>query len=118
MSDFEFIPSEKQIKESNIFQFMQKHNISSLEELSERSKKNPEWFWQLVDKDVGIVWDKPYAKTLDTSNGIEWSKWFVGGKTNIYKSSVEKFAKQTPQKIAYYFVSEDGLRSKITYSKS
>ena len=117
MSDFEFIPSEKQIKESNIFQFMQKHNISSLEELSERSKKNPEWFWQLVDKDVGIVWDKPYTKTLDTSNGIEWSKWFVDGKTNIYKSSVEKFAKQTPQKIAYNFVSEDGLRSKITYEE-
>ena len=117
MSGFEFIPSEKQIKESNIFQFMQKHNISSLEELSERSKKNPEWFWQLVDKDIGIVWDKPYTKTLDTSNGIEWSKWFVGGKTNIYKSSVEKFAKQTPQKIAYNFVSEDGLRSKITYEE-
>jgi acetyl-CoA synthetase len=89
LSDFEFIPTEKQIQESNIYQFMEKHNISSLEELS--------------DKDV--------------SKGIEWSKWFVGGKTNIYTSSVEKFTKKTPEKIAYYFESEDGKKSKLTYSE-
>ena len=73
---------------------MQKHNISSLEELSQKAKDNLEWFWESVDKDIGIIWDLPYTKTLDISNGIAWSKWFVNGKTNIYKSSVEKFAKQ------------------------
>ncbi|MCH7876627.1 MAG: AMP-binding protein [Thaumarchaeota archaeon] len=115
MSDFEFIPTEKQIKESNIFQFMQKNHISSLEELSQKAKDNLEWFWQSVDKDIGIIWDVPYTKTLDVSKGIAWSRWFVNGKTNIYKSSVEKFAKLSPQKIAYYFVSEDGQTSKISY---
>ena len=96
---------------------MQKHNISSLEELSQKAKDNLEWFWESVDKDIGIIWDLPYTKTLDISNGIAWSKWFVNGKTNIYKSSVEKFAKQNPQKIAYHFVSEDGQTSKISYSE-
>jgi len=96
---------------------MQKHNISSLEELSQKANENLEWFWKSVDKDIGIVWDEPYTKTLDVSEGIAWSKWFVNGKTNIYKSSVEKFAKQNPQKIAYHFVSEDGQTSKISYSE-
>ncbi len=117
LSDFEFIPTEKQIQESNIFQFMQKHNISSLEELSQKAKDNLEWFWKSVDEDIGIIWDVPYSKTLDISKGIAWSRWFVNGKTNIYKSSVEKFAKQNPQKIAYHFVSEDGQISKISYSE-
>ncbi|MEK0339086.1 MAG: AMP-binding protein [Nitrosopumilus sp.] len=117
MSDFEFIPTDKQIQESNIFKFMQKHNISSLDELSKKAKENLEWFWEAVDEDIGIVWDVPYTKTLDISKGIEWSKWFVNGKTNIYKSSVEKFAKQNPQKIAYYFISEDGKTSEISYSE-
>ena len=115
MSNFEFIPSEKQIQESNIFQFMQKYNLSSLEELSEKAKDNLEWFWQSVDKDIGIVWDVPYTTTLDISKGIAWSRWFVNGKTNIYKSSVEKFAKLNPKKIAYYFVSEDGKTSTLSY---
>ena len=117
MSNFEFIPNEKQIQESNIFQFMKKHGISTLEELSQKAKADLVWFWESVDKDIGIVWDEPYTKTLDVSKGIAWSKWFVNGKTNIYKSSVEKFAKIHPQKIAYYFVSEDGSTSEISYSE-
>ena len=94
---------------------MKKHDISSLDELCILSKNNLEWFWESVDKDIGIVWDKPYTKTLDTSNGIPWSKWFIDGKTNIYKSSVEKFTKITPEKIAYNFISEDGLETKLSY---
>ena len=115
MSNFEFIPEPEQYQNSNIYQFMKKHNISSLEELSEKSKNNLEWFWESVDKDIGIIWDEPYTKTLDSSNGIAWSKWFVNGKTNIYKSSVEKFTNLTPEKTAYHFISEDGNETKISY---
>ena len=96
---------------------MKKHNVSSLNELSLKVKDDLEWFWKSVDEDLGIVWDSPYEKILDTSKGIAWSKWFVNGKTNIYKSSVEKFVKKTSDKIAYYFESEDGKKSQITYSE-
>ena len=94
---------------------MQKHDISSLDQLCIKSKNNLEWFWESVDKDIGIIWDKPYTRTLDTSNGIAWSKWFVNGKTNLYKSSVEKFTKTSPEKIAYNFISEDGIETKLSY---
>ncbi len=117
MSDFEFTPTEKQLKESNIFKFMQKLNISSLDELSKKAKDDPEWFWRAVEKDVGIVWDLPYTTAKDDSKGIAKSRWFVNGFTNIYLSSVEKFAKKNPSKIAYHFVSEDGKSSQITYSE-
>ena len=117
MSEFEFIPTPKQIQESNIYRFMQKHNISSLDQLSDKARDNMEWFWESVSEDIGIVWDAPYEKILDVSAGIAWPKWFVNGKTNIYKSSVEKFAKISPDKTAYYFESEDGTQSKTTYSE-
>ena len=96
---------------------MQKHGISSFEELSQKSRNDLAWFWHAVEKDVGIVWDKPYTEVLDMSKGIEWSKWFINGRTNIYKSSVEKFSNNDPDKIAYHFVSEDGKTSSITYSQ-
>jgi acetyl-CoA synthetase len=117
LSKFEFIPTEKQIQESNIYKFMKKQDLSSLDELSLKAKNDLEWFWKSVDEDIGIIWDSPYEKILDVSKGIAWSKWFVNGKTNIYNSSVEKFVKKTPDKIAYYFESEDGKTSKITYSE-
>ena len=115
MSDFAFTPSEEQIKNSNIQSFMNKHEISSLTELSHKAKTNLDWYWKAVDEDIGIVWDKKYEKTSDFSKGYPWARWFVGGKTNIIKSSVEKFSKKIPEKIAYYFISEDYSTSKISY---
>lgn len=115
MSDFVFTPSEEQIKNSNIQSFMNKHEISSLTELSYKAKTNLDWYWKAVGEDIGIIWDKNYEKTSDFSKGYPWAKWFVGGKTNIIKSSVEKFSKKIPEKIAYYFVSEDSTKSKISY---
>jgi len=94
---------------------MSKYNISSLEELSTKANQNLGWFWQEVSHYIGVIWDTPYTTVLDITKGIPWSKWFVGGKTNIYKSSVEKFAKEKPDHIAYTFVSEDGSTSKTTY---
>ncbi|MFB5622621.1 MAG: AMP-binding protein, partial [Nitrosarchaeum sp.] len=117
MSDFVFVPTEKQIQTSHIFKFMKKYGISTLQELSDRAQQHLDWFWQEIDNDLGIVWDVPYAKVLDTSKGIPWSNWFVGGKTNIYKSSVEKFATAKPNEIVYTFVTEDAKISKITYSE-
>lgn len=96
---------------------MKKLNVDSLDSLYERSICDLDWFWKQVEKDIGIVWHESYSKVLDTSNGIQWPKWFVNGKTNIVSSSVEKFAKQYPNKIVYYFVSEDGVLSSMTYSE-
>ena len=104
-----------QKQNSNIYNFMKKNNVSSLEELSEKANNDLEWFWKNVEKFFGIIWDEPYKKVLDLSKGIPWARWFVDGKTNIYKSSVEKFSKIYPDKIAYTFVSEDGTTSCITY---
>jgi len=94
---------------------MNKHGISSLSELSNKAKTNLDWYWKSVDEDIGIVWDKKYEQISDFSKGYPWAKWFVGGKTNIIKSSVEKFSNKTPEKIAYFFVSEDSTKSKISY---
>jgi acetyl-CoA synthetase len=115
LSNFEFIPTVDQKENSNIFKFMKLRGISTLDELTEKANKNLEWFWKEVEQSVGIVWDKPYKKVLDSSKGVSFPTWFVGGKTNIYKSSVEKFSKTNPNKIAYTFISEDGKTSQITY---
>ena len=96
---------------------MKKHGISSLKELSEKAKNDLDWFWEEVSNDIGIIWDKKYSKVSDFSNGYPWSKWFVDGKTNIIKSSLEKFSKKSPNKIAYYFLSEDGIEKKISYKE-
>ena len=117
MDNYAFVPTTEQAVSSNIYSFMTRHNISSLSELSQKSVDDPEWFWRGVDEDVGTVWYSPYSKILDSTDGIAHSRWFVGGRTNIYASTVERFAKTTPGKTAYHFVSEDGTSSAITYGE-
>jgi acetyl-CoA synthetase len=94
---------------------MQKHNIASLQELHKRSISDVNWYWNAVNDDIGIVWDKKYTIVSDFSQGYAWPKWFPDGKLNIINSTVSKFAKKTPQKIAYYGISENGAEKSITY---
>lgn len=117
MSEYAFIPTREQTEESNIFQFMKKHGISSLSELHEKSIKDPDWYWDAVNEDIGIVWDKKYTIVSDFAGGKAFPKWFVDGKTNIINSTVSKFAKKTPDDVAYHFVSEDGKEKSITYQE-
>jgi acetyl-CoA synthetase len=115
LTDFVFTPTKEQTEKSNIFKFMRKHNIKTLDELYKKSITDLNWYWDEVNNDVGIVWDKKYTIVSDFSNGKPWPKWFVDGKTNIINSTVEKFSIKSPNKIAYYFVAEDGTEDKITY---
>ncbi len=117
MSDFAFVPTEDQIKKSNIHALMKKFNIKTLAELSEKAKKDLDWFWRAVDEDIGIVWSQKYSKVSDFSKGYAWPKWFVNGKTNIINSTIEKFSKLFPDKTAYYFISEDGKKNQLTYKE-
>jgi len=117
VSDFIFKPTKDQIEKSNIIRFMKKHGIASFADLAKKSKADSNWFWNAVNDDIGIVWDKKYTIVSDFSKGKQWPKWFTDGKTNIANSTVEKFAEKTPNKIAYCFVSEDGTEKVITYSQ-
>ncbi|KAF6242714.1 AMP-dependent synthetase [Nitrosopumilus sp. b1] len=117
MSEYVFVPTKEQIETSNIYKFMQRYNLKTLEELHQKSISDPSWYWNAVSEDVGIVWDKKFEKVLDSSKGVPWIDWFVNGKTNIILSTLDKFAKKTPQKVAYHFISEGGDYDSLTYKE-
>ena len=117
MKDFAFIPTKEQTEDSNVFKFMKKHNIDSFDQLCNKSIANLDWYWDAVNDDIGIVWDKKYTMVSDFSGGKPWPKWFVDGKTNIINSTITKFAKMSSDKFAYHFVSEDGKSNSTTYGQ-
>ena len=52
-----------------------------------------------------LDWDKPWRKTLDTSNPPFW-KWFVGGKLNACYNCVDRHLAEHKNKAALIFVPE------------
>ncbi|MFX1299766.1 MAG: acetate--CoA ligase [Promethearchaeota archaeon] len=103
---------------SNIRRFMNTHNIKTYDELIRRSTEDIEWFWDAALKDIGVEWYQPYSKVLDDSKGIEWTKWFVGGKLNIVHNILDRHV-QSPRanKTALIWVSETGEDRILTYAQ-
>jgi len=116
MKEIVWKPSDEYVKKANITRFMKKHDIKSYDELIKRSTDDLEWFWDAVMKDLNVHWFEPYKKVLDTSKGIQWAKWFIGGKTNIVYNCVDRHAEsERKENIAILWENESGNTRKITY---
>jgi acetyl-CoA synthetase len=115
MSRIVWSPSDELVERANVTRFMRLHGISTYEELVRRSQDDIEWFWDAVVDDLGIEFPTPYERVLDTSKGIPWSTWFVGGKTNLAHNCVDRWAKETPDAIAVVWEGEDGAVRRVTY---
>ena len=93
MGEIVWKPTSEYVEKSNITRFMKKYDIKDYEELISRSIEDIEWFWDAAMKDLQIEWYKLYDKVLDDSRGIQWTKWFIGGKINIVNNCLDKHIK-------------------------
>jgi acetyl-CoA synthetase len=115
MSGIVWRPTDEYIERANVTRFMRAHGIASYQELVGRSQEEPEWFWDAVVQDLGIEFFKPYEQVMDTSKGIPWTTWFVGGTTNLAHNCVDKWADRTPDAIAVVWEGEDGEVRRVSY---
>ena len=118
MDEIVWIPSKEYVERANITRFMKKYNIEDYEELIKRSTEEIEWFWDAALKDLKIEWYKPYNKVLDDSKGIQWTKWFIGGKINIVHNCLDKYALSNKKtNTAIIWETEGREVRKITYKQ-
>jgi acetyl-CoA synthetase len=123
MDSFEFggeilwRPTPAYLERSRLKHFMARHGIATLDELLRRSTTDLDWFWNAVMADLGIEFYQPYAKILDTSRGIAWARWCVGGKMNIVHNCLDKWI-GTPveNRAAIRWEGEDGSTRVLTYA--
>lgn len=107
-----FEPSEDMVRESNIKKWMDKHGIESYDELLDRAKDDPEWFWDELAKE--LEWFEPYKKVLEWNP--PYAKWFLDGKFNITYNALDRHMKNhVKDKTAYIWEGEEGEVKKLTY---
>ena len=118
MGDIVWKPTSDYIKNANITRFMKKNKIKDYTHLMKKSTEDIEWFWDAVIKDLDIEWYKPFEKVLDDSKGIQWTKWFIGGKINIVHNCLDKHANsERKNNIAIVWENENGESRKVTYKE-
>ncbi len=75
---------------TRIARFMQQHGCDSLADWHARSVADIAWYWKAVSHDLDWQWFTPYHQVVDTSRGIQWPRWFVGGTTNLAANCIDK----------------------------
>ncbi|MDH5197806.1 MAG: AMP-binding protein, partial [Gemmatimonadota bacterium] len=109
-------PPAALVADANVTRLMRRHGIPSVDALQARSVADPTWFWDAVVRDLGIAFVEPYHTVRDTSAGIPWTDWFVGGTLNIAANCLDRHvAAGHGQRTALIAEREDGTRTMYTY---
>lgn len=116
MTGFTWHPPADLVASANVTRLMRRHGIASAAELQRRSVADPAWFWDAAVRDLGIAFATPYRAVRDTSRGIPWTDWFVGGTLNITANCLDRhLAGAAADTTALVAVREDGTRTVLTY---
>lgn len=98
---------------------MVEHGLDDFDALVSRSIADPEWFWDAVVRFLGIRFTVPYDKVLDSSDGVEWTKWFVGGRLNLAVTCLDRHADDPDRRDqpAIVWEGEEGVTRTLTYAE-
>jgi acetyl-CoA synthetase len=107
-------PTPEWIEGTNVWRFMRKLGFTDRDAFLRYSRENIEEFWARMVPEEGIEWFRMYDRVLDTSRGIEWPEWFIGGKLNIAWNCLDRYAQTT--NVACIWEGEDGTQRSITFA--
>ena len=111
-------PTPEVVERSRLKQFMDRQGVRSYPELVERAARDYEWFWDRVVQDLDIHFYRGYEKVVDTSQGIEWTTWWVGGKMNIAASCLDRqIGRGLGDKPAIIWEGEPGEVRSLSYAE-
>ena len=111
-------PTDEYINRSRLKEFIDRHGLRDIPDLLARSVSDPDWFWRAVLDDLAIEFYEPYTAVLDTSRGIPWARWCVGGRMNIVHNCLDKWmGTPTENRVAVRWEGEEGTTSYLTYGE-
>ena len=90
MTDYAWNPTPAVVAAANSSRFARAHGLAGFAELLERSVEDPAWFWDAMVSHLGVRFAVPYERVVDSSEGIAWTRWFVGGRLNLAWNCVDR----------------------------
>src|SRR5947209_18825067 len=119
MTELAWEPTPEYVERANVTRLMRAHGIGALDELRRRSVEDVEWYWDAAVKDLGLEFNVPYRRVLDTARGVPWATWFDGGHVNLVANCVDRWAErpETRDQVALIGESETGTVRSLTFAE-
>ncbi|GIW32061.1 MAG: AMP-dependent synthetase [Meiothermus sp.] len=116
MNDPIWFPSDAYTRGSHIEALLQHLHLDSYEALYRYSIEQPEAFWEATLQLLGLEWFTPYRQVLDTSQGPQWPRWFVGGQLNLAYNALHH-ARTRKDAPALIWEGEEGAVARLSYGE-
>ena len=109
-------PTSEVIERAQLTRFMKQINIETYDDLMKYSTEDVENFTADVLDFLGIDFEPTYEQLLDKSDGIEWSKWCVGGGLNITEMCLDRWqTEEMKHQPAVIWEGEDRSTVELSY---
>ena len=120
MSDDAFVweASPDVLNATTLSRFLREHQLADFDALLKKADAEPHWFWDALLRFFAVRFSRPYTQILDTSGGIAWPQWCVGGETNLVLNCLDRH-RDTPtwQKTAIIWEGENGMQRRWSYAE-
>ncbi len=88
--NFVWYPDQDTIEKSKLTDFLRFAGLPDTEALTQKSAADPGWLWDTVIRFADIGFFRPYDRIMDDSRGMEWTRWCVGGTTNMVLNCIDR----------------------------
>ena len=106
-------PTDRYLARCRLRRFAEAHGRPDFPSLHRWSVEDLDGFWRAVERDLGVVWRKPYERVLDSSRGLPWTTWWIGGRLNYVATALQ----HDPSRTAIVFEGEEGVTRRLTYGE-
>ena len=109
-------PPREIVDSSNVKMYMDKLGFNSYSDFVRKSTEEYRWFWGKLPEWLEVEWFKEPSEVVDLSKGVEWARWYRGGRLNAAYNVVDRIVKRgLGSKEAFTWVGEDGEERSYTY---
>jgi len=106
-------PGARYLERSRLRRFAEAHGHHDLSSLHRWSVEDQDGFWRAVDRDLGLIWRTRYQRVFDSSRGIPWTTWWLGGRMNFVATAL----RHDPARTAIIYEGEEGVTRRLTYGE-
>ena len=110
-------PAPDQAARSRLRGFLDTLGVADPSGAQALAREDPERFWSTVADDIGISWTRRFDRAMDTSEGLPWTRFWVGGRLNLAHNAVDRWALGTPRKTALVWEGDDGAVREWSYAE-
>lgn len=111
---FAWTPTAEQAEGSKLRRFMRTLEVDDLPALHELARRSPERFWAAMVDDIGVEWARPYDAVMDRSEGLPWTRFWIGARLNLAFEAVHRWAARTPERTALVWEDDSGATRELT----